>query len=90
MNKFLILLFLINLFGCASAPSMKKSMGDCDVNVETTFSAGDTIRFKYSIDKQQDVNLLAQNWCSERDKSAKKKTQNCKGCCIATYRCYKE
>lgn len=86
--KISILLIFLTLFGCASSPpSMKKSMGDCDVNIETTFSAGDTIRFKYSIDKQADVNILAENWCSDRGKSAKKNTQSCKGCCVATYRC---
>ena len=87
MKTGLILLFFLSLYGCASAPSMKKSMGDCDVNIETTFSAGDTIKFKYSVDKQSDVNTLAENWCSDRGKSAKKNTQSCTGCCVATYRC---
>lgn len=93
MKKIILLLLnLILLAGCVttSGPSIKKSMGDCDVNIETTFSSGDTIRFKYSVDKQSDVDVLAQNWCSDRKKIAKKNTQNCKGCCNATYRCFKE
>lgn len=85
----LALTFSVFFIGCSSNPSMKNSMGNCDTAIKTDFSAGDTIRFTYSVDKQQEVTALANNWCGDHGKAAKKSSINCNGCCSATYRCFK-
>ncbi len=85
----LALMLSFYLLGCSSNPSMKSAMGNCDTAIKTDFSAGDTIRFNYSVDKQQEVTTLANNWCGDHGKVAKKSSINCNGCCSATYRCFK-
>jgi hypothetical protein len=85
-----LLILGIFLASCSNSPSMKSAMGSCDTIIKTDFSAGDTLRFTYSIDKQNEVNALAENWCGDRKKSAKRSSINCNGCCSATYLCTKQ
>ena len=91
MFKTHVMLLLLVTFttSCSSNPSLKNAMGNCETGISTEFSAGDTIRFKYSAERQEEVSSLAENWCSDRGKVSKKSSLNCSGCCSATYRCFK-
>lgn len=90
MKRFWIASIIFLLWGCSTNSSLKSAMGECDSTIKSNFAAGDVVRFTYRIDKQDEVAVLANSWCGERGKAAKKSSVNCDGCCSATYRCFKQ
>lgn len=69
MTRRCALIFILSfLFGCSSTPSQKDAMGNCQNGVQAAFSAGDTIRYDFPIQKQSEVEVLAKNWCDVRGK----------------------